>query len=145
MFDWGKLGRPVGITSSLPGEGWTQLGWLGVILWCGLSGFLMGRVYEWFVRGRQSVFAVLGYMLFLPQCVLFFRDGVILSPLRDGVFYLLPVVLIWLAYRAMDFPPLRYLEELLRRAGPVARAPAPPQLSLSPAERRRARAAQLDG
>lgn len=147
MFDWGRLGRPVGMTGSLPGEGWTQAGWLGVIFWCALSGFLMGRAYEWFVRGPQSIFAVLAYMLFLPQCVLFFRDGVILSPLRDGVFYLLPIGLMWLAYRAMDFPPLRHLKRLveLPARGAAMPAPVPAMADTSPAERRRARAAQADG
>ncbi|ANU06908.1 hypothetical protein [Paraurantiacibacter namhicola] len=148
MFDWGKLGRPVGMTSSLPGEGWTQLGWLGVIIWCGLAGLVMGRAYEWFVRSRQSVFAVLAYIMFLPQCVLFFRDGLLLSPLRDGIFYLFPIGLMWVLYRAMDFPPLRHLARLVNGdlAAPSAASAIPNELAgMTPSQRRRKLASRLDG
>ena len=113
MFNLFDYGTPFGMTYSLPGYGWIQLGYLGVVLWCGLWGYGLGAVYSRFMRSRQSNFQVAFYFAFLPIFIIAFRDGGLLTIMRTGVFYLTPV-LIWLgAARALGIPDP---SDLLRRA-----------------------------
>jgi hypothetical protein len=99
LFDFGS---PIGMTFSLPGEGWAQAGIVGVILWCGLWGLCLGAFYSYFARGRQTNFQVAIYLCFLPVFVIAFRDGVLITVVRNAVFYLAPVALWKLA---ADFLP----------------------------------------
>jgi hypothetical protein len=91
LFDFGS---PVGMTSSLPGIGWYSLGWIGVIIWCGLWGHALGWIYRKFAEGPQNTLQTAAYMVFLPIMIIAFRDGVILTVLRQGLFFLMPVI-IW--------------------------------------------------
>jgi len=91
LFDYGF---PIGMTRSLPGEGWTQLGWAGVIIWCGLWGAVLGYVYRRFALGTQSAFAVMFYFSFIPIFIIAYRDGLLATIFRQGVFFLAPV-LVW--------------------------------------------------
>ena len=86
-------GRAIGITRSLPGEGWYSLGWLGVVIWCGLWGYTLGWIYRRFVEGPQSTFKTAAYMIFIPILIVAFRDGQLVTVFRQGLFYLAPVVL----------------------------------------------------
>ena len=104
MFSLFAYGNPVGMTYSLPGYGWAQAGYFGVILWCGLWGLALGAVYARFARSRQGNFAVAAYFAFLPIFVIAFRDGQLITILRTGVFYLAPVAAWWLAARALGIP-----------------------------------------
>jgi hypothetical protein len=109
-------GFPIGMTYSLPGNGWMQLGWAGVVIWCALFGYLYGRIHNAFMRSRQTPFQVALYLLFLPLSINFFRDGVLLTMIKFGAFSLLPVAIWWaLAPR---------LRGRLLPAMPGARAPA---------------------
>ena len=91
MFDYGF---PIGATWSLPGIGWMGLGWLGVIMLCGGWGYVLGLIYRRFVESDQSTFKVAAYMCFIPIFVVAFRDGLVLTVLRQGVFYMFPI-LVW--------------------------------------------------
>ena len=86
-------GQAIGMTRSLPGEGWYSLGWLGVVIWCGLWGYILGWIYRHFVEGPQSTFKTAAYMIFLPILIVAFRDGTLVTVFRQGLFYLAPVVL----------------------------------------------------
>lgn len=90
LFDYGT---PIGMTISLPGEGWYSLGWLGVIVWCGLWGALLGRWYERFASGQLGIYGTLAYMTFFPVLIVGFRDGVLMSVLKQAFWYLTPVLL----------------------------------------------------
>ena len=90
LFDYGF---PIGMTRSLPGEGWTQLGLFGVAIWCALWGGLLGWIYSAYVRSRQSTVQTAMYMSFLATLIVFYRDGVLLTLLKQGVFFLLPLLL----------------------------------------------------
>lgn len=90
LFDYGQ---PIGMTRSLPGEGWTQLGWLGVIIWCSLWGAALGTVYQRFTTGSQSTFVVLSYMVLISTLVIIFRDGTLVTIARQGLFYFAPIAL----------------------------------------------------
>lgn len=96
LFDYG---RPVGMTLSLPGEGWIQAGWAGVALWCGLFGWACGCAYRWFARSVQTEFQVATFLLLLPLSVQLFRDGTLITALRFPLFYLVPLALWWLIAR----------------------------------------------
>lgn len=109
LFDYGY---PIGMTKSLPGEGWFALGWLGVIMWCGFAGYLLGRLYEKFAEGRSGIFFALGYICFFPSLVVSFRDGQTISLMRQSVWYVLPVIAWWLYARRVA------IRALMNRAGP---------------------------
>lgn len=117
LFDYGN---PIGMTRSLPGEGWFALGWLGVALWCGLAGYLLGKLYEKFARARSGIFFALGYLCFFPSLVVSFRDGQSISLMRQSVWYVLPVIIWWL-----------YAQRLARKAGgKQAEHPAPRRVQM---------------
>lgn len=101
LFDYGY---PIGMTNSLPGEGWVQLGYVGVVVWCGLFGWLFGWAYNRFERSTHGNPAVLYYLLFLPLSLTFFRDGLLLTLTQTALFVLLPVWLIVRLARLLGLP-----------------------------------------
>lgn len=146
MFDYGY---PIGATWSLPGVGWMGLGWAGVILLCGIWGYALGWLYRRFVESDQSTFKVAAYMCFMPIMIVAFRDGLILTVLRQALFYLSPVVL-WIGLaRVLRIPMASEFRAALRRlrrrrgeaalqaAGQAGEAFPPGLADLPPAVRRR--------
>jgi oligosaccharide repeat unit polymerase len=92
LFDYGF---PIGMTYSLPGEGWMQLGYLGVAFWCGLFGLLYGWIYNKFQTSDQSTMAVLTFLLVMPMSLQFFRDGLLLTLVKTHAWFLLPVGMVY--------------------------------------------------
>ena len=135
MYNLFDYGNPIGMTYSLPGYGWMQLGYIGVALWCALWGYCLGAIYSWFMRSRQGNFQVALYFAFLPIFIIAFRDGGLLTVLRTGVFYITPV-LVWMwAARAMGIPDP---SDLVRRASRVvSRGRKAPPSAGSPSPQRR--------
>jgi len=112
------FGRPIGMTRSLPGEGWYSLGWLGVLIWCGLWGYGLGLIYRRFVCGPQTTIKTAAYMLFLPIMIVAFRDGQLVTVFRQGLFFLTPVVLWYGLSRYAGVPSAVAMREaVLRRLG----------------------------
>ena len=112
MYDYGF---PVGYTRSLPGEGWYSLGWLGVVIWCGLWGYGLGAIYRKFVESEQNAFQVAAYMVFLPIMIVAYRDGLIVTVFRQGIFFMAPILL-WIAItRFFNVPLARDIRTLLAR------------------------------
>lgn len=138
LFDYGF---PLGMTNSLPGEGWAQLGWAGIIIWCALAGWFFGWVYRKFATSRQSSMAVLAYLLFLPSSILAFRDGALVSVLKANFFLFVPLVFLLLLKRAMGIPQLGQISISRRWQG----TGSPVTGRVSPADRRKSRAAQWNG
>lgn len=99
-----NYGRPIGMTRSLPGEGWYAWGWFGVIIWCGLWGYMLGLIYRKFVEGTQSAFKTAAYMIFVPILIIGYRDGTLVTIFRQGLFYLAPVGLWYLASQYFGVP-----------------------------------------
>lgn len=91
LFDYGY---PIGMTVSLPGNGWMQLGFAGVGIWCALFGWIYGTIYNWFQLSRHSSAAVLSYMIFTAFSIQFFRDGLLLVLVQTSAFFILPVWLV---------------------------------------------------
>lgn len=131
-----KYGRPYEMTRSLPGKGWYPLGWLGVIIWCGLWGYVLGWIYRRFVQGSQSAFKTAAYMMFVPILIVAFRDGQLVTVLL----YIGPVVLWFYVARFAGVPSAVTMRAAavrrLQRRGGSDTPPAP-----QPAEHERAFAA----
>lgn len=112
MFDYGT---PVGYTRSLPGNGWYAMGWLGVIITCGLWGYFLGLIYRRFVDGPQTTYQVAAYMVFLPILIVAYRDGMIVTVFRQGIFFAAPILLwIWLVH-SFNVPLAKDIRAMLAR------------------------------
>ena len=132
-----RYGYPIGMTKSIPGEGWFAFGWLGVALWCGLAGHLLGILYQRFASGRGTLYEALGYLSFLASLVIVYRNGEIPTLARQCLWVLLPVVLAsWLGRRLGSPPPYEIAMSLLRQRQAKELVPS---TSASQAEDRRAR------
>ena len=129
MYNLFDYGNPIGMTYSLPGYGWMQLGYFGVALWCALWGYCLGAIYSWFMRSRQGNFQVALYFAFLPIFIIAFRDGGLVTILRTGVFYLTPV-LVWMwAARALGVSdPTDLVRRTARGGGHPGPVPEPTPL-----------------
>lgn len=99
FFQLSDYGNPNGITMSLPGEGWKELGYLGVIIWCSLWGYIYGAIYQWFVNSDQSIFKTVLYFLILGVCVNFFRDGYLATFVSFIAFPLVMLGLWWAVFK----------------------------------------------
>lgn len=95
-----KYGFPIGMTRSLPGEGWYAAGWTGVVLWCGFWGWALGIIYRKFADGPQTTFQTISFLIFTPMLILFYRDGQLLSLVKQLGIYMMPV-LVWLILARM--------------------------------------------
>ena len=115
MFSMFDYGFPIGATWSLPGVGWMGLGWAGVIMLCGLWGYVLGWIYRKFVESDQSTFKVAAYMCFMPIMVVAYRDGLVLTVLRQAIFFMFPIV-VWMAIaRLFRVPMARDLRAAMAR------------------------------
>ncbi len=124
LFYLTDYGYPIGMTNSLPGEGWVQLGLFGVALWCGLCGVICGVIYNRFALGQQTPIQIAFYAAFLSTLIVFYRDGALISLLRQGIFFLAPPALWWLAARfsgATGAADQRLLDSVRSRAARRAR------------------------
>lgn len=131
LFNLYDYGYPVGMTRSLPGEGWTQLGYLGVVLWCALWGGVLGSLYSRFARSQQKPVHVYAYFALLSLMIVCFRDGLLLSILRYSIFAFAPLLAMMVFQR-------------LRGGGFATTAMPVAASDMSPTERRRLRAELAD-
>ena len=136
FFNLFDCGHPVGMTFSLPGAGWFELGWLGIIIWCAFFAWIYATAYKRFQLSSQSVFGVLLYCSFAITTLISFRDGIVLTILKQALFYMMPVVTLGIVSYMFGMRPL---DPVAVRAGLAA------DRDLSPRERRRRRATELDG
>jgi hypothetical protein len=107
-FEWGNF---LGMTVSLPGDGWMSGGWAGLVMTTGLAGVVLGRCHRrfWMAKGRPifAVFYIAGLAM-LPQL---YRDGSIVSLAKFLLFAWLPFVF-WVGFNWVLGP--------RRAAGPSA-------------------------
>jgi oligosaccharide repeat unit polymerase len=150
LFDFGD---PVGMTKSLPGQGWFSLGWAGVIIWCSLWGWTLGLIYRRFVESPQNSIKTAVFMMFLPIMLIAYRDGELVTVFRQGLFFIGPLVLwAWLA-RGIGIPTAQQARaaalRMLRRTDPATIETIPERLDglehLPPAARRRRLALEAGG
>ncbi|MGH6785203.1 MAG: O-antigen polymerase [Novosphingobium sp.] len=140
LFNLWDYGAPIGITGSLPGSGWGELGYLGVIVQCAAFALFYGLAYRKLLLERQTSFTVFAYTLIVAATVVTFRDGSVLTVVKQLTFYLAPPGVAWLLMRIANVPTAADLR--------AAAASAPPQISVAPgagtAERRRRAALSRD-
>lgn len=124
LFDYGS---PMGMTQSLPGAGWYELGWLGIVVHTAVFAALYSLFYRKAARPDASGMYLLFYVLLLATTIIGYRDGSLVSVAKMSLFYQAPVLLMALLL-AWDGRPAR--QGGRPRSGPPASA-------LTPAERRR--------
>jgi len=134
FFNLFDCGYPVGMTYSLPGAGWFELGWIGVVIWCAFFAWIYAKAYNKFQSSNGSVFAVLLYCSFAITSLISFRDGIVLSILKQSLFYMMPVITLGICMYVFGQRPEGSLHAMAGQAGG----------GLSPRERRRRRATELD-
>ena len=121
-----NYGFPIGMTRSLPGEGWYALGWLGVVIWCGLWGGILGRVYRNFAQGRQTTLQTAAYCVYMPSLIAFFRDGQLITFAKQLGMFMLPILVWYAIARFMSVPTVAELRAAWRSRMQRARSgPAP--------------------
>ncbi len=97
MFNLFDYGNPVGMTVALPGTGWIGAGWVGVVAYCGLWGYVLGLLYRKFAEGPQTAFQVVAYLTLLSSLIVGFRDGTLVTVARQNIFFMAPILL-WLLF-----------------------------------------------
>lgn len=103
MYDLFAYGNPFGMTMSVPGEGWAQGGWVGIVLWCGLFGMFYGRMYTLFIKSKNNGPMTAIYAVLLSSTIVTFRDGALLSVLKNSLFSMLPLIMWSLLLRLDEF------------------------------------------
>lgn len=121
LFDYGF---PIGMTYSLPGNGWMQLGFVGVAIWCSLFGWLFGSIYNRFQRSSHSNLLVLAYLIFLPLSIQFFRDGLLLGLVQTSIFFVFPVWMVFLTAKFLAVPLADDFRRISLRRARAKRQPA---------------------
>jgi oligosaccharide repeat unit polymerase len=122
-----RYGTSIGATVSVPGQGWLDLGWLGVVIWTGLFGLIYGMIYNRFIGSDQTHIGTALFVIFTATSIQCFRDGVLLTVLKTSFFPMVPV-LVWWALRSWDLPvsrpgrparpPTRAISAVAIRSGP---------------------------
>lgn len=135
LFDYGN---PVGMTFSLPGYGWYELGWLGVVILTAGFAALFASFYRVMIRRGESNFALLFSTIMLATTVVVYRDGSIVSLMKMSLFYLLPLGLTALLAKAMGVPSAQTMRAAARSRESGGTDDVRPA---TPAERRRVLAA----
>lgn len=126
LWDYGE---PIGMTRSIPGEGWYALGWIGVVLWSSLWGAFVGVVYQKYVNSRQTMMQTACYLIFTAGLLTTYRDGQALSVVRNTGMYLFPVFVWYWVARYFGLPKAADLRRMaIQKAKQLARrqgSPAP--------------------
>ena len=115
------------------------MGWLGVIIIAIVFAWLYCRAYNWFFRSSQTLFALMLYCALLSTAIVADRDGLVLSILRQGLFYLVPPLVFAVAKRAFDTGTVRTVSVAALRPQPEGPVTKP----MTPRQRRKMRAAAL--
>ena len=68
-------GNFIGLTVSLPGDGWMSGGWLGLTITMSLVGMILGWGHRWFWRKSDQPMAALFYVAALAMLPQWYRDG----------------------------------------------------------------------
>jgi oligosaccharide repeat unit polymerase len=135
LFNLLDYGSPMGITFSLPGSGWLELGWVGIVIMCVAFAWLYGKSYDKFMGGKQTPFALFLYCAFMMSAIVAFRDGLLITIARQSLFFLAPVFVMQAIAMGYGVGKAKRRRDQGSEAANEARTPR---------ERRRLRAATLD-
>ena len=135
-FSLWDYGTPIGMTASLPGQGWMALGYLGVAIQALFFALLYSVALGFLLGSRATPSRQILYALIIATAINVFRDGTIVTFARQAPFYIGPFLIVLMLKRILS-PPVTH--RALAGEGPVADFLAQP-----PGERRRILAAQSD-
>ena len=99
FFSLWDYGSPVGMTLSVPGNGWMALGYPGVFVQALLFAFIFGVAYRVFVARRGDARSLLIYAIFAASATIILRDGALISLLRIAPFYFGPLIVVLMLER----------------------------------------------
>lgn len=92
MVELYRYAVPLGATGSVPGAGWLAMGYAGVIIWTALFALIYGGAYRAFVQSRGGTISVVAYVVFIATSTLAYRDGAIITILKQLQFFFVPVI-----------------------------------------------------
>jgi len=122
FFELWDYGTPIGMTISIPGAGWMSLGYLGVIIQASFFALLYGWVYARLLTQSANPLSRLAYALFAATSVVVFRDGILLTLLREAPFYFGPFLLV-ITFARFVSAPVRN-QAMMPGANPITSSPA---------------------
>lgn len=146
MFNFFDYGDYIGMTYSVPGVGWIELGYFGVVIQSVIFALIYAGSYRVVMKRAPTGMGMMAYVLFVAATVVTYRDGTLLTIIRQVPFYLGPVLLLWLLSRAFYGPGWN-------RGGALPAVPEPEpgssaaasRANVAPAERRKALASAWHG
>ena len=94
FFNLNSYGNFLGLTVSLPGDGWMSAGWVGVVVTMSVVGVLLGLAHRWFWNHNNSNAVALCYLIGLAMVPQWYRDGGI--SIAKFLFWNLSPPLLWL-------------------------------------------------
>ena len=94
FFNLNNYGNFLGLTVSLPGDGWVSGGWLGVILTSAIVGCLLGLAHRWYWRNVQNNIGVMIYCVGIAMLPQWYRDGGI--SIAKFLFWNLSPLIVWM-------------------------------------------------
>jgi hypothetical protein len=131
-FNLNAYGNFLGLTVSMPGDGWMSGGWIGVIITAGIAGLLLGLAHRWFwLKAQRNNILSLLYILGLAMIVQQYRDGGLVSIAKFLLWNWLPLA-VWLGCNWLLGPRLVPAESVLLPQGTRLRLLSPPIRSSMP-------------
>ena len=94
FFNLNNYGNFVGLTPSLPGDGWMSGGWVGLVVTLTIVGCLLGLAHRWFWQHAQNNMAALFYLVGIAMLPQWYRDGGI--SISKFLFWNLSPLLLWM-------------------------------------------------
>jgi len=95
LFSLNQYGNFVGMTVTLPGDGWMSGGWIGLIITMSIVGAALGLWHRWFWRRIADNVPCIFYMVGLAMLPQWYRDGGI--SIAKFLFWNLAPLILWVA------------------------------------------------
>ena len=115
FFSLNNYGNFLGLTPTLPGDGWMSGGWLGLVITMGLVGGLLGWAHRWFWAHSHVNMASLFYLIGLAMLPQWFRDGGI--SISKFLFWNLIPLFLWLGLTWLSGERLVRCQEIIVPGG----------------------------
>jgi len=90
IMDYGNF---MGLTMSMPGDGWFSGGWIGLVITMAVGAALAGAFHRWFWHHSDSPIAALFYASAVAMLIQWYRDGGYVSMAKFMFWDWLPLIL----------------------------------------------------
>lgn len=95
FFSLNNYGNFIGMTVTLPGDGWMSGGWIGLVMTLSIVGAVLGWLHRRFWRHSHENMASIFYLVGLAMIPQWYRDGGI--SVAKFLFWNLSPLILWLA------------------------------------------------